>query len=151
MTTYFYLIDKLKDAILNEPFTTTCTTGSLDDIDNYKQTLFPLAHIIVNSFQANGNVITANVSILFMDIVDISKDEVTDIFRGNDNEQEVLNTQFNAAMRIYELARRGELFNNEIWGGETATIEPFTERFENYLAGVTITLDIILRNDMSIC
>lgn len=151
MTTYYFLIDKLKEAILNEPFTTTCTTGSLDDIDNYKQTIFPLAHIIVNSFTASGNIITANVSIIFMDLVDISKEPVTDIFKGNDNEQDVINTQFAAAMRIFELARRGELYNAEIWGAETGTFEPFTERFENYLAGVTLTFDVTLRNDMSIC
>ena len=33
---------------------------------------------------------TFNISILAMDIVDESKDEVTDIFVGNDNEQDVL-------------------------------------------------------------
>ena len=151
MTTYYYLINKLKDAILNEPFTTTVTTGGLDDIDNMKQTLFPLAHIMVNNLTLNGNIIDANVSIIFMDIVDISKDEVTDWFVGNDNEQDVLNTQIGIATRIHELARRGELYNAEIWGSETATIEPFTERFENYLAGCTMTFDITLRNDMSIC
>jgi hypothetical protein len=33
----------------------------------------------------------------------------------------------------------------------TANLEPFTERFENYMAGWTMTLDIVTPNEMTIC
>jgi hypothetical protein len=32
-----------------------------------------------------------------------------------------------------------------------ASCEPFAERFENYLAGWTMTLDILVPNSMTIC
>ena len=93
MKGFYNLTDKLKDALLAEPFVNTVTFGSLDDVDLNKQTIFPLSHIIVNNTTVSSKTLTFNVSILAMDIVDISKDETTDIFVGNDNEQDVLNTQ----------------------------------------------------------
>jgi hypothetical protein len=86
-----------------------------------------------------------------MDIVDISKEETTDKFLGNDNELDVLNTQLTVLMRLYESLRRGDLFGNYAQLGSAVSIEPFTERFENYLAGMTMTVDIVIPNLMSIC
>jgi hypothetical protein len=150
MKAYTYLIDTLREAFEDIPLVTSVTTGSLDDIDNYKQTLFPLVHIIVNNMSPESNILRFNVTIMAMDIVDISQSETTDRFRGNDNEQEVLNTTSIILIRVAELLRRGELNDRlEILGN--ASCEPFTERFENYLAGWAMTLDIILPNEMSIC
>jgi len=150
MKAYTYLIDTLREAFEDIPLVTSITTGSLDDIDNYKQTLFPLVHIIVNNMSPESNILRFNVTIMAMDVVDISQSETTDRFRGNDNEQEVLNTTSIILIRVAELLRRGELNDRlEIVGN--ASCEPFTERFENLLAGWAMTLDIILPNEMSIC
>jgi len=150
MKAYTYLIDTLREAFEDIPLVTSITTGSLDDIDNYKQTLFPLVHIIVNNMSPESNILRFNVTIMAMDVVDISQSETTDRFRGNDNEQEVLNTTAIILIRVAELLRRGELNDRlEILGN--ASCEPFTERFENLLAGWAMTLDIILPNEMSIC
>jgi hypothetical protein len=150
MKAYTYLLEELKAEIETIPMVTTVTQGGLDDIDNYKQTLFPLVHIIVNSVTASSNTFTFNVSIISMDVVDIAKDETTNIFYGNDNEIDVLNTTMVILTRIIEVLIRGELSRKmEIVG--TPSMQPFTERFENYLAGWTATMDIIVPNDMSIC
>ena len=42
-----------------------------------------------------------------MDIVDQSKDEVTDVFVGNDNEHDILNTQLAVLNKLIELLRSG--------------------------------------------
>ena len=150
MKAYTYLIDTLREAFEDIPLVTSVTTGALDDIDNYKQTLFPLVHIIVNNMSPESNILRFNVTIMAMDVVDISQNETIDRFRGNDNEQEVLNTTAIILIRVAELLRRGELNDRlEILGN--ASCEPFTERFENLLAGWAMTLDIILPNEMSIC
>jgi hypothetical protein len=150
MKAYTYLLEELKAEIETIPMVTTVTQGGLDDIDNYKQTLFPLVHVIVNSVTASSNTFTFNVSIISMDVVDIAKDETTNIFYGNDNEIDVLNTTMVILTRIIEVLIRGELSRKmEIVG--TPSMQPFTERFENYLAGWTATMDIIVPNDMSIC
>jgi len=74
MKGFYNLTDKLKEALLAEPFVNTVTFGSLDDIDLNKQTIFPLSHIIVNNTTVGSKTLTFNVSILSMDIVDISKE-----------------------------------------------------------------------------
>ena len=80
MKGFYNVTDKLKDALIAEPFVNTVTFGSIDDVDLNKQTIFPLSHITVNNTIVGTKTLTFNISILSMDIVDVSKDEVTDIF-----------------------------------------------------------------------
>ena len=73
MKGFYNLTEELKTALLAEPFCNTVTTGSLDDVDLNKQTIYPLGHIIVNNCTVATSVLTFNVSVLCMDIVDVSK------------------------------------------------------------------------------
>jgi hypothetical protein len=151
MKGFYNLTDKLKDALLAEPFVNTVTFGSLDDIDLNKQTIFPLSHIIVNNTTVGSKTLTFNVSILAMDIVDISKEATTDIFVGNDNEQDVLNTQLALLTRIINTLQRGDLYTELYQVEGNVNCEPFVDRFENKLAGWAATFDVLVQNDMTIC
>jgi hypothetical protein len=151
MNGYFYILNTLKTEIETIPLVSTVTQGSIADIDNYKQSVFPLVHIMVNNITPINNVVNFNITFFAVDNVDVSKDETTDKFLGNDNELDVLNTQYTIALRIYESLRRGDLFSNKVQLGSSVSIEPFTERFENYLAGMALTVDILIPNEMSIC
>ena len=109
----FYNVTKqIKEALEAEPFVNTVTFGSIDDVDLNKTTIFPLSHIIVNNTTVGSKTLTFNISILSMDIVDISKDAVTDIFVGNDNEQDVLNTQLALQTRVINKLQRGDLYTD---------------------------------------
>ena len=147
MTEYYDILNTLKTELEDIPFVTTVTQGSIDDVDLNKQTLFPLAHIITNSATPTLNTMTFNMSVIAMDIVDISKDKTVDIFKGNDNELDVLNTQLAVLNRLYRKIAMAD-YDIEI---ANASFEPFTERFENYLSGWVLTFDITIYNDMSIC
>ena len=151
MNGYYYIVNTLKEYLNNTGFINTITIGDITGVDLAKQTIFPLSHIMVNNATFEGNVIRFNVSLLAMDIVDISKDEATDIFLGNDNEQDVLNTQLAVLNRLYEMLRRGDLYTNNFMVEGNPSCEPFAERFENYLAGWTMTFDILVANTMTIC
>ena len=151
MKGFYNLTDKLKEALIAEPFVNTVTFGSLDDVDLNKQTIFPLSHIIVNNTTVGTKTLTFNVSILSMDIVDISKDEVTDIFVGNDNEQDVLNTQLALQTRVINTLQRGDLYTDLYQIQGDVTCEHFVDRFENKLAGWAATFDVVVQNDMTIC
>ena len=135
MKGFYNVTDKLKDTLIAEPFVNTVTFGSLDDVDLNKQTIFPLSHIIVNNTTVGTKTLTFNISILSMDIVDISKDEVTDIFVGNDNEQDVLNTQLALQTRVINTLQRGDLYTDLYQVQGDVSCEPFVDRFENKLAG----------------
>lgn len=151
MKGFYNLTDKLKDALIAEPFVNTVTFGSLDDVDLNKQTIFPLSHITVNNTTVGSNTLTFNVSILAMDIVDISKAETTDMFVGNDNEQDVLNTQLALLTRIINILQRGDLYTELYQVQGDVSCEPFVDRFENKLAGWAATFDVVVQNDMTIC
>ena len=135
MTGFYNVTKKIKDALNAEPFVNTVSYGSLDDVDLNKQTIFPLSHIIVNNCNVASNTMTFNISILAMDIVDESKDEVTDIFVGNDNEQDVLNTQLEVLNRVVAILQRGDLYTDLFQVDGAVGCEPFVDRFENKLAG----------------
>ena len=150
MKGFYKAIDTLKAELIAEPFTNTVTYGSLDDIDLNKQDIFPLAHIIVNSSTVASNTLSFNISILAMDIVDISNQE-GDKFKGNDNEQDVLNTQLALLTRVINKLQRGDLFTELYQVNGDVTCEPFVDRFENKLAGWAATFDLLVQNDMTIC
>ena len=151
MTGFYDLTQKIKDTLQAEPFVNTVTYGSLDDVDLNKQTIFPLSHIIVNNCNVDSGVLTFNISVLAMDIVDESKLETTDNFVGNDNEQDVLNTQLAILNRLIALLQRGTLYTDKYQVEGTIGCEPFVDRFENKLAGWVATFDVIIQNDMTIC
>jgi hypothetical protein len=151
MTGFYNVTKKIKDALNAEPFVNTVSYGSLDDVDLNKQTIFPLSHIIVNNCNVASNTMTFNISILAMDIVDESKDEVTDIFVGNDNEQDVLNTQLEVLNRVVAILQRGDLYTDLFQVDGAVGCEPFVDRFENKLAGWAATFDVLVKNDMTVC
>lgn len=151
MNGYYYVVNAIKDYLKNTNFINTVTIGDIFKVDLNKQTIFPLAHIIVNNAQIAENNTSLNISILFMDIVDESKQLVTDVWDGNDNEQDVLNTQLALASKLTADLIRGYLYSNLIQIANAPTAEPFTDRFENKVAGWTLTFDVIIPNDMTLC
>lgn len=151
MSTFYEITQVIKNKLQEDLFVNTVTTGDIFKVDLNKQTIFPLSHIIVNSVAYAGPVLNYNISILCMDIVDESKSKTTDIFLGNDNEQDVLNTQLAVANRFLEVLYRGALAEDYELVNGSANIEFFTERFENKIAGVTVTFDMAIENGMTIC
>jgi len=138
----YRIIKEIKDALLEEPFVNTVTEGDIFAVDLNKQTMFPLSHIIMNQVTHQGNVLNFNITILLMDIIN-QKD--------TDNRVDIWNTQMLVGTRVMDRLNRGDLRNDfwELTGNPT--FEPFTERFENDLAGWALTFDVLVRNDMTVC
>ena len=151
MTGYYNLLDKLKAHFDADVIVNTVTQGDIFKVDLSKQTIFPLLHIMVNNCTLDERTTTWNISLIAMDVVDLSKSATTDIFLGNDNEIDVLNTQHAVLNRAYEIIKHGSLAYDLFMVEGTASLEPFTERFENYMAGWTMTFDVVTPNEMTIC
>lgn len=151
MSGYYTLIDTLRTLLIGSPFVNQVTEGDLYDIDLSKQTIFPLSHIMVNNVSILPNVLKANITIIAMDIVDVSKSEATDIFKDNNNRQDVLNTQLIMLSRIVAQLTNGETFEDNYQLEGEPSCEPFTDRFENLLAGWTMTFDVLIPNEMTSC
>lgn len=148
---YYGILTTLRDKILDIGITKTVTQGDLSKVDIQKMTIFPLAHLLVNSMVQADNVLRYNVTVLCLDIVNSYNEPVEDLLRGNDNEQDVLNTQaFILNLLIQEL-RKGDLYSDNFQIEGEVPITFFIDRFENNLAGAEATFDIIIPNEISIC
>lgn len=151
MKGFYQVTETIKNQLLADVNVNTVTTGDITRVDLSKQTIFPLSHLIVNSVTNEDNVLRFSLSVLAMDIVDISKEEVVDIFRGNNNEQDVLNSQLAVLNKLVQVLRGGTLFQDLYQLDGSPSFEPFYDRFENEMAGWALTFDVIINNDITIC
>jgi len=150
MNGLYRITTMLKDQLLLDEFVTTVNTGEIDDIMLKKQDVYPYSHIMVNNATYYGSTWMFNISIMCMDIVDISKEDTAEFFYGNDNYQDVWNTQLAVINRTLEVLRRGENVKSYVISG-TPNCEPFKDRFEHNIAGWTCTFDIEMPNTMTVC
>jgi len=148
---FYNLTDKLKEELIKDPFVNTVTYGNIFEVDLNKQTIFPLSHFIVNNVVDRGQTLLFNISLLCMDLVDESKEDVVDGFVGNDNEQDVLNTQLAVANRIGAMLKRGDLYRTKYQLDGDVSLEPFVDRFDNKVAGWTATFNVVIPNEITIC
>jgi len=151
MKSFYKVIDTIRDVIKAEPFNHEVTFGNIADIDLKKQSLYPLCHIMVNSATIQENYVIHNITIFVMDLVDISNEQTRDYFLGNDNRQDVLNTQLALATRVMRVLQKKDTYRNGFELVADATCEPFIERFDNMLAGWAVTFEIGTTTEMTYC
>ena len=151
MKSFYKVIDTIRDVVKAEPFNHEVTFGDIADVDLKKQSLYPLCHITVNSATIQDNYVVHNITIFLMDVVDISNEQTRDYFLGNDNRQDILNTQLALATRVMRVLQKSDTYRNGFELINAATCEPFTERFDNMLAGWAVTFDIGTTTEMTYC
>jgi len=151
MKGFYQVTEILKEQLLADVNVNTVTTGDITKIDLSKQTIYPLSHIMVNNVNNEDSVLRFSLSVLAMDVVDVSKEEVVDIFIGNNNEQDVLNTQLAVLNKLVQVLRGGNLHQNLYQLDGTPNFEPFYERFENEVAGWSLNFDVLIPNAIDIC
>jgi len=148
---YYKISELLESSLLSNSITKTVTIGDVSDVDLGKQTIFPLAHFIVNSVVSTQQTLVYNITVLVMDIKDTSKYKEVDKFRKNTDEQDILNTQLGVLNLLIQKLRFGDLATSGYRLTNDPSCEPFVDRFENNLAGWNADLDIEMPNDQNIC
>ena len=148
---FYQLTEAIKTELLQDQNINTVTTGDITDVNLNKQDIFPLGHIIINSVLDEEQVLRFNISILSCDIVNQSKDKTIDEFRGNNDVQNILNTQLAVLNRLTQRLRKGSLYTEMYQLEGNPSMTPFYDRFENQLAGWTVTMDVLIYNDIYIC
>jgi hypothetical protein len=109
---------------------------------------------MINSVTFNDIGVTYSMSILFMDVADVSKADPRDedqIFYGVDNRHDILNTQLLVANDLVSNLKRGSLMQDKYQLNGTPSCEPFEDRFENLLVGWNLTLSIDIANTITTC
>ncbi len=148
---FYQITETLKTQLLADENVNTVTTGDITEIDLSKQTIFPLSHIIINNVSIQEQVLQFNISVLAMDIVNKSKEATSDLFRGNNNEQDILNTQLAVVNKLIGILRQGTLYTTQYQLVSDGSVEFFYDRFENEMAGVACTFDVFVANDIDLC
>lgn len=148
---YYLIMTELEKQLLSDPDVNTVTFGDITKVDLSKQTIFPLSHIVMNNVIQSGQIMTYNFEIYLIDIVDISKADAVNQFTGATNEMDILNTQLAVGNRLVERMRSGNLFEDMYQVTTDVSFNPFYDRFENELAGWSLNVSIIVKNDIYIC
>ncbi|QDP58874.1 MAG: hypothetical protein Unbinned5607contig1000_22 [Prokaryotic dsDNA virus sp.] len=152
---FYNLTEKIRDTLELDVNVNTVTYGDIFEVDLNKQTIFPLSHFQVITATMQQNVWNFSMSLMVMDIVDENKEYAghngESAFRGNNNDQDVWNTQLAVANRLLELLYRGDLYVDKYQLEGQPVCEPFVDRFENKLAGWTVMFNVLIPNDMTIC
>ena len=153
MRQVYTVIDKLKTKLKQNGITNTVTFGDILEVDLDKTTIYPLSHISMGDVIFSPQIINTTIQIFCLDIVDKTK-ELTDedLIYGNDNLQDVLNTQLQVVNDIQQELRRGGLFGDNLQITTDITASPFMDNFENQLAGWAATINIEMpNNEHTIC
>jgi hypothetical protein len=107
--------------------------------------------MILSNVSENGQTLSFNFNILAMDIVDESKEATTNIFRGNDNEMDVMNTQLAVLNKFLQILRKGQTYREGYQVEGAANLEPFSDRFENQVSGWALNFTLVVMNNIDIC
>lgn len=152
MTQFYDILDKIKDELRMNPNVFSVTYGDITKVDLDKTTIFPLSHLNISNAIIGEHTISFTLQLLCVDIVDYNKDSSPDDeFYGNDNMQDILNSQLQVVNDVIAQLRRGTLFTDRLQVLGDVTVQPFMDRFENELAGWGADIVIEMPNDISIC
>jgi hypothetical protein len=172
--TYNNVVNTLLRLAENHRQIHTTSVGDIFDIDLSKVTKFPLLHINPTSVSTGDSQLTYNFQIFIMsqvterenwttnrsEIVNITTDEFTKLYKTLSNEQDVLNeslqivTDFIGMLR--HSSRQSLLGVNDInfplyFTQDQFNIEPFSERFDNLLTGWVFNIGVLVQNDFQTC
>ena len=154
MTSIYDIIEQIKGFLRAHPIVNYVTYGDITQVDLNKTTMFPLTHFFVRNTTITEHAMRVTVSLLFLDIVDYTKD-----FNENDlgdrqdasNLIDVYNTQLQIANALVQDLRRGDLYRDKYQLVGDPLCEPFKDRFENELAGWSMDITIDIPNNISVC
>lgn len=154
MTSIYDIIEQIKGFLRDHPIVNYVTYGDITQVDLNKTTMFPLTHFFVRNTTITEHAMRVTVSLLFLDIVDYTKD-----FNSNDlgdrqdasNLIDVYNTQLQIANALVQDLRRGDLYRDKFQLVGDPLCEPFKDRFENELAGWSMDITIDIPNNISVC
>ena len=143
--TYLDVVNKIKEYFENSELVARVENEDLDDFDLKKSTVYPLALFYVQDVPLNSPVNTFTIQLLVMDILDINKET------GQDNRDYIWNQTLAIINNFQQQLRRGDLFVEQVQITGDVTAEPFTDRFDNGLAGWGVQISIQVPNTMTIC
>ena len=122
MKEYYDLIDNIYNTLIADNSINTVTSGDILDVDLSKQSIFPLAHIIVSDVSFGDGVIQFTINVIAMDVGSIRQGSL------NDNGYEISGTptasqfedRFENLLTGWSLSLNIEIGNQNVTFGGTS-------------------------------
>lgn len=143
--TYLDVVNTIKNFFEDSPLIERVVNEDLDGFDLNKAKIYPLALFYVNSVNLAPPINTFTINILVMDLLDVNNE--TD----EDNKDFIWNQSLAVINNFVSRLNRGDLFSEQVQITGEVLAEPFTDRFDNGLAGMGISVQINVPNSMTIC
>jgi hypothetical protein len=147
----YRVIQAMKAELESNPFCNKVTLGELTELDLAKMTMFPLANITMDNVTHSENSLTFQITIVNVDIVDISKDEPVNDIYGNDNLIYIWTNQLYVINRLVARLRQSTIAIDTMELEGDPQSEFINKEFENMLAGFTTTINLTVPNDINKC
>lgn len=147
MNSYIDVVDTFRKICNDHDLVKTFTNGDIFEADLENTNVFTKAHLIETGAAINKTSFSFTFDLLIMDLVNID---------DNDTDT-VMNETFLILSDVLREFRNGKHFqtsalNNRQFGlPDNISCEPFTDRFENLLAGWKATFTITSQGHLSAC
>lgn len=147
----YRVVNLLQKELSTNPFCNSVTMGTLTEVDLAKQTIFPMAHITLESVTHKDNSLAFQITIFNLDIVEISKDLPVDNIYGNDNLVYIWTNQLYVINRLVARLKQSSLYSPEWELDGDPSSDFINKELENMLAGFQTTITLTVPNDISKC
>lgn len=146
----YRVFDMLKLELQSNPFCNSVTMGTLTEIDLAKQTIFPMAHLTLETVTHNDNSLTFQITLFNLDIVEINKDPSLG-FYGNDNLMYISTNQLYVVNRLIVRLKESSFFKYDLQLDGNPSSEFINKEMENMLAGYQTTFNLTVPNNIDKC
>ena len=155
MITCYKITKAIHDALKNDRDVNTVVIGDTDSVDMDKQTIFPLAHVLIQDMEFLHGFNRFSIVVSMMDLVDETKENITEIpaderWKGQDNRQDILNTTSAVLEKLVKFVEN-TLSDDGYYLESKSKAVPFELRFKNLLAGWDMTFVIDVPNTVQNC
>lgn len=155
MNGFYTITESIKSTLVDKGFRVV-TIGDNYKVDIQRQTIFPYAHIIPESTDIEDNITHWNFTIIGMDLLDINKSDLRDQaepFYSTDNLQDILNDIHNRLSEfvVYYQRGAGSASLLKMVQTDSVSMEAFLHRYENILAGWSLSITITAPTNISKC
>jgi len=148
MKALFNLTDAIQDELKSNVLINSVTYGDIDEVELMKSNRYPIAHVGISTGTISDATSTINLSVIFLSNVDEPKAQESSF---NDSELYVQNNMLSAATKLVQTLKRGDLYGAGFQLEEDASVEFFSDRFTDNVAGVAIDMVITIKNSVSVC
>ena len=142
---YQELIKVIRDELESSELIARVEKSDIPDVDTRKRSFYPLAAFYCGGGGLATNVVRYTVQLLVADILDINKE--TD----QDNEDFIWNQSLAVVNNLYNKLNRGVLFTELVQSEKETDFDFFTDKTDKGLAGVEVTFEITVKNEMTLC